>query len=177
MHLVVVVVTCYKVHKFRNHSENEINEIHFWEPREWKSSAPNLLPGLAGCRQLYRVCLPCRQYWGFFKGDNHHSYLGLFIPPQILVLLDGFCTLNLCLEGAQMKTVFIILMSPGWTGTTTPVLALQPSWGIFFLFWTDLLWLCLCTSQFGKESSMWQDSRKIFWVQSHLYGSLLPWFV
>lgn len=119
MHLVVVV-TCYKVHKFRNHSENEINEIHFWEPREWKSSAPNLLPGLAGCRQLYRVCLPCRQYWGFFKGDNHHSYLGLVIPPQILVLLDGFCTLNLCLEGAQMKPVFIILMSSGWTGTTTP---------------------------------------------------------
>lgn len=66
MYLAVVVVACYKVHKFRNHSENEINEIHFCEPRDWKSNAPNLFPGLAGCRQLYCVCLPYRQFFFFF---------------------------------------------------------------------------------------------------------------
>lgn len=49
------------------------------------------------------------------------------------------------------------MMASGWTGTMTPVLALQPSWGTYFLFWTDLLWLRPWPSQFWKEISMWNQ--------------------
>lgn len=162
---------CYEAHKFRNHSENEINEIHFWELRDWKANVPNLFPGLAGCRQLYRVCLPYRQPYFFFslKEDKHHSYSALVISSTDPGSAGWFLHSELMSgRNSAETTVFNLLMAWGWTGTMTPMFALKPSWGTFFLFWTDLLWLCLGTSQFEKESSMWQDSRKIFWVQSHL---------